>query len=119
MRVIIAGGREVTGAKADQMVRDAISLSGWSGKITEIIHGAASGIDSAAGRVCNGIWPVHAVVADWGTHGRAAGPIRNKKMAGMADALIAIWDGKSRGTKNMIETAASVGLDFYIHRYEG
>jgi hypothetical protein len=118
MRVIIAGGREVAGAKADKMVREAISLSGWSGKITEVIHGAASGIDSAAHRVCEGLWPVKPVPADWAEHGKAAGPIRNRQMAKMADALIAIWDGKSRGTKNMIETARSAGLDLYIHSYE-
>jgi hypothetical protein len=39
-------------------------------------------------------------------------------MAGMADALIAVWDGKSRGTKNMIETAQSMGLKLHVHRYE-
>jgi len=118
MRVIIAGGREVVGEKADELVREAISKSGWAGKITEIIHGAASGVDSAAHRVCEGLWPIKPVPADWKAHGRAAGPIRNRQMAGMADALIAVWDGKSRGTRNMIETAASAGLDFYIHRYE-
>jgi hypothetical protein len=38
-------------------------------------------------------------------------------MASMADALIAVWDGKSRGTKNMIETAEKMGLRVYVHRY--
>lgn len=117
MRVIIAGGREVEGDKADTLVRDAIANSGWTSEIVEVIHGAASGIDSAAGRVCEGIWTVKSVPADWKTHGRAAGPIRNRKMAGMADALIAVWDGKSRGTKNMIETAEQMGLRVYVHRY--
>jgi predicted Rossmann fold nucleotide-binding protein DprA/Smf involved in DNA uptake len=118
MKVIIAGGREVRGTQADEMVREAISGSGWSGTITQVIHGAASGIDSAAHRVCEGLWPVRPVPADWKAHGRAAGPIRNKQMAGMADALIAVWDGKSRGTRNMIETAQSMGLKVYVHRYE-
>lgn len=39
--------------------------------------------------------------ADWNTHGKAAGPIRNRKMAEYADALLLIWDGKSRGSTNM------------------
>lgn len=117
MRVIIAGGREVKGEKADTLVRDAIANSGWTREIVEVIHGAASGIDSAAHRVCSGVWTVKPVPADWDIHGKSAGPIRNRKMAGMADALIAVWDGKSRGTKNMIETAQKMGLQVYVHHY--
>ena len=41
--------------------------------------------------------------ADWDTHGRSAGYIRNKEMSEYADELIAYWDGKSNGTKNMID----------------
>ncbi len=43
------------------------------------------------------------------------GPIRNYRMAEYADALIAIWDGQSRGTKNMIRTAERLGLRVFIH----
>jgi hypothetical protein len=117
VRVIIAGGREVQGDTADTLVREAIADSGWTNEITQIIHGDASGIDSAAHRVCYGTWPVLPVPADWSTHGRSAGPIRNRKMAGMADALIAVWDGKSRGTKNMIETAQGMDLRVHVYRY--
>lgn len=35
-------------------------------------------------------------------HGKSGGPIRNEQMAKYADALLAIWDGGSRGTDNMI-----------------
>lgn len=116
MRVIIAGCRDVK--RPDDLVRAAIQASGWSADITEIIHGAARGIDSAAHRVCEGLWPVKPVPAQWEAHGKAAGSIRNKKMAEMADALIAVWDGKSRGTRNMIETAKRLGLKVYVHRCE-
>lgn len=43
--------------------------------------------------------------ADWDTHKRAAGMIRNSEMAKYADALILFWDGKSPGSKNMLECA--------------
>ena len=43
--------------------------------------------------------------ADWKIFGRAAGPKRNEQMANYADALIAFWDGKSKGTLNMIKLA--------------
>ncbi|MBR1697914.1 MAG: DUF2493 domain-containing protein, partial [Anaerovibrio sp.] len=55
--------------------------------------------------------------ADWNTHGKAAGPIRNAEMANNADALIAFWDGESRGTKNMIETAKAKGLRVAVVKY--
>jgi hypothetical protein len=47
--------------------------------------------------------PVKQFLAQWNIHGKSAGPIRNKEMAEYADALIAFWDGQSKGTKNMIE----------------
>ncbi|UMB52433.1 DUF2493 domain-containing protein [Lutibacter sp. A64] len=48
--------------------------------------------------------------ANWKRYRRAAGPKRNEQMAEYADTLIAFWDGKSRGTKNMIELAKTRGL---------
>lgn len=44
--------------------------------------------------------------------------MRNREMAANADALIAFWDGKSRGTKNMIEEAQKRGLKVSIKHYE-
>lgn len=49
---------------------------------------------------------------------KKAGPIRNEEMAKYASEtygiLIAFWDGKSRGMKNMIDTAKKHGLEIYI-----
>ena len=39
-------------------------------------------------------------------------------MGDFADALIAIWDGKSRGTKNMIDYATKKGLKVYVERID-
>jgi len=72
---------------------------------TEIISGGAPGIDrlgelyAGANRI-----PCKVFSADWVAYGRAAGPRRNLEMAKYGDALLAIWDGKSPGTRNMIET---------------
>ena len=56
--------------------------------------------------------------ANWAEFGKGAGLIRNKKMAKYADALIAFWDGKSKGTKNMIQQAEEFGLKIRIYRYD-
>lgn len=39
-------------------------------------------------------------------------------MAGYADALIAIWDGKSRGTAHMIETMKKLGKPTFVFRLD-
>ena len=54
--------------------------------------------------------------ADWNAHGRAAGPIRNRKMAEYADVLVAVWDGKSAGTKNMIDEMQRAQKPVWIWR---
>ncbi len=110
MRVIIAGSR--TMLDYDKVVR-AISVSGLN--ISKVISGGCKGVDLFGER-----WakeraiPVQRFDADWEKHGRAAGPIRNVVMAENADALIAIWDGKSRGTKSMIEIARKKGLRIVV-----
>lgn len=71
---------------------------------SEIVSGGASGIDSATidfYNVYKDDYPIPLKIkmfyADWTKHGKAAGPIRNAKMAKYADALLLVWDGKSRG----------------------
>lgn len=110
MRTIIAGGREIDDY---QLVLDAIAQSGF--EISTVISGGARGVDALGEQYANDsglaleIYP-----AEWNKHGRSAGPIRNGKMAEVADALIAVWDGKSTGTKNMIEQATRRGLHVHI-----
>lgn len=127
MRLIIAGGRDVPKDRADRLVFEAVQASGFAADnaIACIINGGAGGIDAAARRLYKNTFRDRArncmlmtVEADWKTHGRAAGPIRNRVMAQHADALVAIWDGKSPGTKNIIAEAEARGLKIYIHRYE-
>jgi len=58
--------------------------------------------------------------ADWAEDGVSAGFVRNKKMAKMAgkgNILIAFWDGKSKGTENMIKHAKKYKLQIHIFRY--
>jgi hypothetical protein len=56
--------------------------------------------------------------ANWKTFKRAAGPVRNRQMAeyvGEGGGLIAFWDGKSPGTKSMIDFAKEFKLIVKIH----
>ena len=98
MKVIIAGGR--MGVSYDEVVA-AIKASGF--EITEVVSGCAAGVDTHGEQwAAENHIPVVKFPADWQKYDRSAGPIRNSEMAEYADALIAIWDGGSRGTANMI-----------------
>ncbi len=115
MKCIIAGSRDIDPPSAIDFVRMAINLSGWRNEITEIVHGGARGVDSAAHCYCDGKWPIRVFMADWQTFGRSAGAIRNRAMADYADALIAIFDGKETpATANMIRTAKKQGLRVFV-----
>lgn len=111
MRVIIAGSRDIDDIFE---VLEAIKLSGFT--ITRVVCGKAKGIDTLGEEyaIFNDI-PVDYWPANWQLHGKAAGAIRNEQMARNADALIAVWDGRSPGTKNMIKIAKALGLKVYIH----
>lgn len=112
MKTIIAGSREIVDY---EVVKKAISSSEFN--ITAIISGAARGVDALGERYAteNKI-PLIKKPANWNLYGKSAGYKRNEEMAKEADALIAIWDGKSKGTFNMINIARMRGLKIYVEK---
>ena len=111
MHIIIAGFRDFNDyAVVEKEVMNYIGK--FIDKVEiEIISGGASGVDALGERFAKEHnLRLKVVPADWKTYGRSAGPRRNEQMARMAGTLIAFWDGKSRGTKNMIDTAKRLGL---------
>lgn len=76
-----------------------------------VIHGAARGADSLAHRWAqNRYVAVESYPADWQTHGKAAGPIRNAKMLaeGRPDLVVAFPGGK--GTAHMVKIARAQNI---------
>lgn len=111
MKTIIAGSRSITNYKT---VVYAVSQCGWVP--SAIVSGCAPGVDTLGEEFAKQFnLPIHKYPADWNTQGRAAGPIRNRQMGDNADALIAIWDGKSPGTGDMIKYARQKGLKVFVH----
>lgn len=104
MRLVIAGSRQIRADTADNLVFAAMAR--WGVTPTVVLSGTATGIDEAGERwaEARGI-PIERYPADWKTHGRKAGPLRNRQMAEAADAALVIWDGVSRGSKNMLSEA--------------
>lgn len=112
MRVIIAGSR--SGFRYSDIER---FLAQVPFEITTVVCGGAKGVDSL-GRVWarqNNI-PVEMYLADWEKHGKSAGYKRNQEMAKNADALVAIWDGESKGTSHMIQIASAAKLRLKVFK---
>lgn len=72
----------------------------------------------------NNCFQIRYFPADWDKFGKSAGYIRNKQMAEYASyrkgygALIAFWDGKSKGTMHMINLAKEYCLKVFVYNYE-
>lgn len=111
MKTIIAGTRDIN--DYDTVIK-AVNDSGFM--ISEVVCGMAPGADMLGKQ-----WalehniPVAKFPADWKKYKNAAGPIRNAEMANYGDALIAIWDGKSKGTANMIKLARNKNLKVFVY----
>lgn len=116
MKVIIAGGRDFNDYELLRTSCDKI-LSSVEGEI-EIISGTAKGTDSLGIQYAKERgYKLKEFPADWDAHGKAAGYIRNKQMAEYAEALIAFYDGTSKGSGHMIELAKSAGLKIRVIKY--
>lgn len=95
MKLAIIGSRNLQINNIEQYITDAV---------TEIVSGGAKGIDSCAGEfaLSKGI-AFKEFLPDYKKYGKAAPVIRNKEIVNYSDAILAFWDGKSRGTKNVID----------------
>lgn len=109
--LIVSGSRSFVNPHYQSLLRQCIIES--VSNIGEIIAGGAVGVDSHAANYAKtaGIsfkeFPV--TKDDWDTHQKKAGILRNAEMlryalnSGQDSAIIALWDGKSRGTEHMIK----------------
>lgn len=84
-----------------------------------IISGGARGADTLGEKYAQDEgFSLEVFPANWNKFGKSAGFIRNEQMAEVADALIAFWDGKSNGTKHMIEIMENKKLLVRVVNYE-
>jgi hypothetical protein len=114
-KVIVAGGRDFSDydllkSKLDNLLVDRDPV--------EIVSGTARGADKLGEfyakrtQLAVALFP-----ANWDLYGKSAGYRRNEEMAEYADALVAFWDGKSRGTKHMIDLANKSGIQVRVVNY--
>jgi hypothetical protein len=115
MKIAVIGSRTFTDVERMNTVLSAVARKHPN---FEIISGAAKGADRLAA-----LWGHergHRVVefpADWEKHGKRAGFIRNADIINAADAVVAFWDGESRGTLHSIGLAEDAGKPLKLVRF--
>ena len=105
-RIVVAGCRNYDNySEAKKYINHCLSRIRKENEII-IVSGGAEGADKLGELYAkeNG-FKIERYVAHWEKYGKSAGPRRNEEMAKIADFVICFWDGKSRGTKSMIECA--------------
>lgn len=112
VRVCVFGGRDYNDYERVSNVLDKIT------RFDSIVCGEARGADSLGRRYAeeHNI-QIDSFPAEWDKHGKRAGYIRNRDMANSCDLAIGFWDGKSRGTGNMIGLCDLLDVPTFIFRY--
>lgn len=123
--LIVAGGRDFGDWEVLDDVLNEFVYEAWDTPVV-IITGGARGADAmAATWAQQQAIPSEVYPAEWDLDGRGAGYLRNKRMAhhatkpGRRGVLIAFWDGKSKGTKHMIDIARDADMEVLVFDYRG
>lgn len=119
LRILICGGRNYDDRTyfyhfMDRVIEKIRGTGESQKRDVVIIHGAARGADSLAddyGRE-RGLRVIR-YPADWETHGRSAGAIRNKLMLTDGDPHVIVAFKGGRGTQNMIQQGKKAGVPVY------
>ena len=113
MKYIIAGGRKF----CDSVLMNRV-LRKLLTRDDSVIVGGAPGADTLGQDWADYHQLDYEVMkANWSKYGKRAGVLRNAEMAEAGDALVAFWDGESKGTRHMIDTALSKGLEVHVYPY--
>lgn len=95
MKIAIVGSRNIRLKNLEKYLPE---------DITEIVSGGAKGVDLCAKEYAK----THGIsykefLPDYEKYGRSAPLRRNDEIINYADKILAFWDGKSRGTKYVID----------------
>lgn len=112
MHVLVCGDRNWSDLKKIEERLSKLS------KDTLVIEGGAKGADLLARRVAEKLgFDIIEIPANWVRHGRAAGPIRNQLMLGLAPDLVIAFHPdltKSKGTADTVNEARRRGIPVEI-----
>ena len=101
MKLLIAGSRKITNFDLSVCIPKGVDL---------IIAGGASGVDTLAEQYADKHKLSKLILRPkYSRYGKAAPLKRNEEMISIADEILVIWDGKSKGTSYTIEYANKLG----------
>jgi hypothetical protein len=115
MKLAVVGSR---GFNDYELLKHKLNVIHEKRGIILIVSGGAIGADSLSEKWAleNNV-PTKILYPDWNKHGKKAGYIRNVEIVQNSDALIAFWDGVSKGTEHSINLARAQGIPVSIIRY--
>jgi hypothetical protein len=112
VKILITGSRAWTNKKLIEEILSEYADSRGAASIT-VVHGACpTGADAMADEIALQLgMTIQRYPADWTTHGKAAGPIRNQHMVDQgADVCLAFFLPNSRGTVHCANAAEEAGI---------
>lgn len=120
-RMIVAGGRDYSNQNIVNYYIDRVKdVCDSRGLNLVIVCGMATGADTLGRNyaISNGL-EVLEFPANWNRYGKSAGYIRNKEMGDVADSAIVFWDGRSKGSKLMIDIMHELKKPVVAISYDG
>ena len=101
MKLAIVGSRSLTNLMLDGYISE---------NVDEIVSGGAVGVDLCAAEYAKrkGI-RITEFFPQYERYGRAAPIVRNKAIVDYADRILVFWNGRSKGTRSVIEYANKIG----------
>lgn len=106
--VLVCGGRDYADRKHVFAVLDEIHAKT---PIKMLINGGANGADAHARAWAKSRCALMTVTADWKTHGKSAGPLRNASMLKHGKPALVVAFPGGRGTADMIGKARAAGVE--------
>ena len=101
MKVAVVGSREITNVELEKYLLV---------EVEEIVSGGAVGVDRCAAEYARkkGL-KLTEFLPQYERYGRAAPIVRNKLIVNYADKIVVFWNGRSKGTRSVIQYAEKMG----------
>ena len=123
IKIVVAGGRNFNLVNYNLVMKPVLTKlvqrlkkMGYYNPV--IVSGKAPGADTFGEKFAeDNNLKIDEFPADWNRLGKAAGPIRNEKMAKHGDMVLVFWDGKSPGSRNMISQAEKYKKKLKVFKY--